>query len=94
MSGVSQQELQKIIKGIATVMGERFSRLEKRILEIEKKGVEYKGIYQPAQLYERGAIVTYKGGMWHANVATRSLPGTNIEWTLCVKSGRDGKDAR
>lgn len=60
-----------------------------RLDAIEKKGIEYKGVYQSAQEYKRGHIVTHKGAMWHANVFTRSVPGTNAEWTLCVKAGRD-----
>jgi hypothetical protein len=32
--------------------------------------------------------------MWHADKSTDFKPGEGGGWTLAVKSGRDGKDAK
>ncbi len=68
--------------------------LVKRIDELEAGGVRYHGVWQAAQEYTRGALVTYDGSMWHANDTTREQPGKSKAWTLAVKAGRDGKEAR
>lgn len=56
--------------------------------------VTYQGIYDETQMYERGALVTYSGSLWHADEITNEKPGAGKGWTLAVKKGRDGKDAR
>lgn len=95
MSGVSREDLREVIRGLAPVIKEyvqsEIGPIQKRLTEIETKGVEYKGVFQAAQQYERGNLVTLKGSMWHANVVTRSVPGTSNDWTLCVKAGRDAR---
>lgn len=55
----------------------------------------YRGVWQPAQFdaYQRGMAVTHDGCLWIARVETRAKPGTNDDWQLAVKRGRDGKDA-
>lgn len=69
-------------------------KLEKRIDELEAGGVRYHGVWQAAQAYSRGALVTYDGSMWHANQSTNEQPGKSKAWTLAVKAGRDGKEAK
>jgi len=44
--------------------------------------------------YNKAEIVTHAGSMWHCNRSTRSQPGTDDSFTLCVKHGKDGKDLR
>lgn len=56
--------------------------------------VSYAGVYTPGTKYMRGMLTTYGGALWHAQVATSSRPGTDDTWRLCVKAGRDGRDAR
>lgn len=69
-------------------------KLEKRIDDLEAGGVRYHGVWQAAQDYSRGALVTYDGSMWHANKSTKEQPGKSKAWTLAVKAGRDGKEAK
>ncbi|MBZ9603959.1 hypothetical protein [Phyllobacterium chamaecytisi] len=69
-------------------------KLVKRIDELEAGGVRYHGVWQAAQEYTRGALVTYDGSMWHANDTTREQPGKSKAWTLAVKAGRDGKESK
>jgi hypothetical protein len=37
--------------------------------------------------------VTWGGALWHCDAPTKDKPGTE-NWTLAVKKGRDGKDAK
>lgn len=58
-------------------------------------GLEYCGVYVDGRSYDRGDLVTWGGSAWHCNEATATKPGDGSKgWTLMVKRGRDGKDAR
>jgi hypothetical protein len=59
-------------------------------------GLSYRGVFVDGQTYDHGDGVTYAGSMWHCNAdGTGARPGDGSkEWTLMVKRGRDGKDAR
>jgi hypothetical protein len=57
-------------------------------------GLEFEGVYQEGQTYEKGQMATWAGSMWHANETTTARPGESKAWTLCVKKGRDGKDGK
>lgn len=52
----------------------------------------YKGVYRPEESYVPGNTATFGGSLWHCNVPTKAKPGTNDDWTLAVKKGRDGRD--
>lgn len=54
----------------------------------------YRGVWQEGVEYERGDCVTWGGSQFHCNAErTTAKPGTNAEWTLSVKRGRDGRGA-
>lgn len=53
----------------------------------------YRGVYKEDTEYERGDEVTWGGSQWHCDQPTKDKPGTE-NWTLAVKKGRDGKDAK
>jgi hypothetical protein len=71
--------------------------LRDKLTSIERKGLEsplqYRGVWKPGT-YSAGSFVTHAGSMWHADKATDFKPGEGGGWTLSVKSGRDGKDAK
>jgi len=71
---------------------ERIMGLEAQIKH--QRSVIYRGVFDGAEQYEPGNMVTHAGSMWHANEATSDTPGTSAAWTLSVKRGRNGKDAR
>ena len=70
--------------------------LEKRIAELEKRGVDYKGTYQRAALYRRGDITTFDGSMYVAitDIEPNETPGNGGKWVLAVKRGRDARDTK
>ena len=53
----------------------------------------YRDVYKEGAEYQRGDMVTWGGALWHCDAATKDKPGT-ADWTLAVKKGRDGKDAK
>lgn len=55
--------------------------------------LEYKGVWKDGG-YVPGHMVTWGGNLWHCNTATTDKPGETPSWTLAVRRGRDGKDAR
>ncbi len=71
---------------------ERLGRLEAQIGQ--QRSVIYRGVFDGSEKYEPGNMVTHAGSCWHANEATSEAPGSSTAWTLAVKRGRDGKDAR
>ncbi|MDF2810407.1 MAG: hypothetical protein K0S56_1438 [Microvirga sp.] len=78
---------------VADLIKAGLADIAKRTSALEDGGVKYFGVWQAANAYSRGALVTHKGSMWHANTDTSREPGEGKDWTLAVKSGRDGKDA-
>jgi hypothetical protein len=42
-------------------------------------------------MYAEESFVTSDGSIWHANQSTDTKPGTDNNWTLAVKKGRDGR---
>jgi hypothetical protein len=64
-------------------------RLSARIAELEQaKGISYRGIWSEDEQYSEGDYVTHAGSLWHANETTRSRPGRDSTFQLCVKRGR------
>lgn len=51
-----------------------------------------RGIYEADGAYVRGDAVTFGGALWICQADTDAKPGTNTDWRLAVKKGRDGRD--
>ena len=68
--------------------------LEARIAELEASPTKYVGVWTQGTEFQARSIVSYDGSMWHANETTKEKPGTGPTWTLCVKRGQNGKDAK
>jgi hypothetical protein len=54
----------------------------------------YRGVYADGSAYVAGDTVTWAGSLWHCNEATSEKPGNGKSWTLSVKQGRNGRDAK
>ena len=72
----------------------RFERLEARITYIEGKGIDYRGVWDESEDYQRGDAVTHQGSLWICTVDHPAQMPPCAGWQLAVKKGRDGKDAR
>lgn len=61
--------------------------------EINLPVMIYKNVYKDTETYAAGNVVTFAGSAWHSNIdENKSKPGTNADWSLCVKKGRDYKE--
>jgi hypothetical protein len=75
---------------LTSFMVAKIDQIERRF---DDQGRAYKGVWKPGA-YPAGSFVTHGGSMWHADKSTDFKPGEGGGWTLAVKSGRDGKDAK
>jgi len=71
----------------------KIAALEKRLAEIESKGVQYLGVWQRAAEYRRGSMVTHDGSVWAAvkDIGPDEKPGAGTSWQLAVRAGRDSR---
>ncbi|MCF2514435.1 hypothetical protein LVY65_05060 [Sphingomonas sp. G124] len=77
---------------MARALAERVADLERRQAE---GTVKYVGVWQPGTHYSKGNLVTFHGSAWHCNGPTNGKPGEDHDgWTLAVRRGKDGRDAR
>jgi hypothetical protein len=53
----------------------------------------YQGVFKEGEAYGPGDMVTWGGSLWHCDDHTKDKPDAG-PWRLCVKKGRDGKDAK
>ena len=91
----SQQWERELLRTIGKfVASEIDRRAVSRIAQLEKilEQRRWVGVWAVG-LYHEGNLVTHDGSMWHCNRETNSKPGESDAWTLCVKRGRDGRDA-
>ena len=64
-------------------------------LQTELEARAFQGTWSDQKTYAKGATVQRSGSTWHSNVNNnRATPGQHEHWTLMVKRGWDGKDAR
>ena len=77
--------------GIAT-REELDAWFEKRAADLEARNLAdvWKGVFKHGELYTRGAIAQWDGSPWLALKDTNAVPGTNGDWQLFAKKGRDG----
>ena len=60
--------------------------VEKRFDQLEEQQLRYQGVHDAAKQYVAGDIATYRGGLWHCNTTTKTLPGKNNDWRLMAKT--------
>jgi hypothetical protein len=88
-------ELRKYKRALPKALGQVLGAKEKRLAALEQRpSIQYRGLYTAGVPYQPGDVITHKGALWHANIASiGDTPGEGANWTLCVKAGRDGRDA-
>ena len=84
--------LESLAKGL---LEEIIEPLIERIEQLEAHPLKYCDVWKSGGDYRAGNFVSWGGSVWHCNEdATTEKPGTSAAWTLAVKRGRDGKDAK
>ena len=85
---------------VATAQKVRIEALEAqvKVLEARPAAVDYKGVFDSTTVYQPGNAVTCAGSIWIAKNVTMLRPDEQgdgaRDWTLAVKRGRDGRDAK
>lgn len=83
-----------LAKATAEAINEKLAPLIRRLEALEQGGARtlidsYAGIFRDGVSYQRGQLVTDRGGLWFCNADTDTRPGTGPHWTLAVKAGKD-----
>ena len=70
-----------------------------RVEALERKpSLQYRGVYEAGKTYQPGDFVTWSGSCWCALEVTKTQPNFTPDsaksWTLAVKEGRPGRDAK
>jgi hypothetical protein len=66
-----------------------------KVIERKFPGLLYRGVYKAGQAYDLGDVVSCGGSVWVADQDGPGKPGQDYKgWTLAVKRGRDGRDAK
>jgi hypothetical protein len=55
---------------------------------------QYCGTFVTGKTYDVGDLVTDHGSLFYCKRTTTGRPAASSDWTLMVKRGQDGKDAR
>jgi hypothetical protein len=61
---------------------------------LDRASLKYVGTWRETQTYQEGNLATDHGSLFYCNTSTTARPVQSRDWTLCVKRGRDGKDAK
>lgn len=72
----------------------RIEALEARLRDAVP-GIRYRGVWREGEEYLPGDVATHRGALWFCSLATTAKPfdDQSPAWQMCVKAGRDGKDA-
>ena len=87
--------VEKFVAGLHDYMAKALRPLAERIeaLEQQQKSMRYRGVWQPAETYQKHNFITYDGSLWIAVDDEPGKPGAG-GWQLAAKRGRDGKDVQ
>ncbi len=96
---ISRGELYEALDALVEAANARkaeIADLKAELAKVKAAPIRYRGVYQRADTYRAGAVVTDGGSAWHAHrdIAAGERPGRSESWVLMVKCGRDGKDAK
>ena len=80
--------MRTFVDGLTAELVEKFSAVERRIGELEKKpALKYCGTYDLGKHYTTGSAVTKGGALFVAKVDTDTAPGDSAHWQLAVRRG-------
>lgn len=89
----TEEYVQRELAAATAPLQAEIATLRAEIFELKQR--EHQGVWDPGQAYAKGAMVSRQGSTWLSTTSdNRGKPGESRAWTLIVKAGRDGKDAR
>ena len=104
---ITRKQLDSTLETIGMAMRQFMDPFIKRIEQLEAHQLKYCDVWKEGTEYTRGNFVSWGGSVWHCNgalsndsddkiiyIPTKAKPGQSQDWTLAVKRGRDGKDAK
>lgn len=97
MQVLLDQQDERLTLALAEILREGTEAAQKQVRETlaALPVPTYKGVFDRDAAYHAGDMVTHKGSVWHCNATTDGdAPGASDAWTLAVKCGRDGRDAK
>ena len=98
MPGLTAREA-TIVDGMLTAIAELLRQVNGRLDALERdvnevRAFRYCGVWSEHQQYNANDFATHNGSVWHCRESTRQRPGDGNVWSLAVKRGKDGRDAR
>lgn len=79
---LAEAAAESIVKREAAAHGNGATRSAER----DASTMNYRGTWTPGSSYDRGAVTTYDGTIWHAEERTTDRPGASKSWRLMVKN--------
>jgi hypothetical protein len=76
----------------------RIRALERRLKQVECRGISFHGAWEAGKTYRRGEVVVRRGSSFVALRDATDDPGVALQnpptWALLAQRGKDGKDLR
>lgn len=89
--------LKTALARIARLEAEVHQRAAIATARMKRQHLRYRGVYKHGETYQPGNFATFGGSVWACTSKTADPPGgtpANPAWTLAVRRGSDGRDAR
>jgi hypothetical protein len=98
ITAVDRKAFEEVLADLTGSVGDRILYLagrilgaEKRIAELEKCPLDWRGVYEEGVTYPARSIVSFAGSMWYTPTKTKARPNEGAPWKLVVKRGADAK---
>jgi hypothetical protein len=98
--GLTEEDQANLLRAIGvfvrTAIADALGPIERRLIMLESRGIQYCGAYQRSAEYKRGDVVSQSNTMWCAicDTGPGEIPGVSHYWQLCDKSERERQQRR
>lgn len=88
------KEIEALLGAVADAIKPVLQEFRQRLIALEARDdFQDRGVWKEGLLARTNHGVTHEGSYWICQRATMARPGTNADWRLAVKRGRDAKGA-
>jgi hypothetical protein len=88
-------QLRKHTDANSEAINQTVESFAKALADMEEHNFKYRGYWRRGMHAERGDVYTNNGSLWFCMSATDDQPSKeSLDWNLCARAGRDGKDLR